>query len=418
MLKTYQCIAITIAMTGFSGLLTACNDGQDESAPTIEQPQTTEPVVITIGNLTDITGVAANGVAGVNLALTDIAKYHNSESLIPGIKFDILTYDGQYDPARTISGYELLKEKGADLIFTPVASVPLTLMSRLVEDEMVLCTVAPSEEAITPPGYVFAPGETLSRYHSYSLLKWLAEEDPDFPSDRPARIGGALWDESHGEAILRGAQEYAEAHPDQYDWTGGYLTNFTFTWSPEVEALKDCDYVIPPVPLQNFVQEYRDAGYTGKFIGTHSHMGMLGLIRDADVWDEIDGMIISRTSPWWNESSALTDLSKQLLYTYHQDEADEIILKSGGAYLATTSFFVLFELIADTVDMTGPDNFSSKELYDVAQSFSMTVDENLTHSFTETKRTSADYIGFYQVDADEEDLFKAGEEWYPIVTVP
>jgi hypothetical protein len=156
------------------------------------------------------------------MALEDTAEYYTENNLIPGVEFEVVTYDGQYDPSRDIPGYEWLKERGADFIFSPVGATAVTLKPFLEEDKMVLFMMAPHEDAFAPPGWVFAPGNSLFNEQMYTLLKWVAENDPDFPQDRPAKIGAAFWNESTGLAMLDGAEKYAEAHPEQYSWEGHY----------------------------------------------------------------------------------------------------------------------------------------------------------------------------------------------------
>ena len=223
-----------------------------------------EDVVITIGNLTDMTGVASSALNTITMVLEDVVRYYNDQNLIPGITLEVINYDGGYDPALDLAGYEELKAQGADLIFSPVTSAGATLKPYLETDQMVLFTVTPTEEALTPPGNAFCPGNTSAKYASFTLLKWIAENDPYFPEGRPARVGGAYWAEAYAEELLAGAEAYAKANSDKYEWMGGYLTDFTFTWAYEVESLSDCDYLFPPVPVNQFAKEYRGAGNTVK----------------------------------------------------------------------------------------------------------------------------------------------------------
>ncbi|NQT73659.1 MAG: hypothetical protein HQ553_12960 [Chloroflexi bacterium] len=285
------------------------------------------------------------------------------------------------------------------------------------KDEMVLFAWAPTKEAVSPPGYVFSPCNTLSEYTSYTLLKYVAENDPDFPKDRPAIIGGAYWAETHGSGILTGAQAYAEAHPDQYEWEAGYLVNFGFNWATEVEGLKDCDYVLPPVIMTYFVDQYRNAGYTAKFLATEAQLAFLDQIDESDLWDELDGAIFIRTSRWWNEDDEIVNLSKRLLQENHSGEA-ESIMRDGIGYLFVNGAVVLLNIISDTVEAVGPENFNSQALYDIAESFSFTIDGIERDSFSKTKRTSLNYLGIYEARGAEKNIFRSDPEWYPIIYEP
>ena len=412
-------IGMTVALLLLS-LSVGCDNGDETSISSTPSPTDTiktEPRKMTIGLFTDITGPAARPMAVMTMAIEDMLDYYNEQNLIPGVELDVISYDGQYDPSRDIPGYELLKEKDVDFMASVFAGTGETLKSRLNEDQMMLFLIGASREAVEPPGYVLGVGQTFWEYHSYTLLKWIAENDPDFPTGRPARIGGAFWAEPAGEGILAGAEEYTEAHPDQYEWVGGYTTNFSFVWGPEVEALKDCDYVFPPHMMDRFVIEYRNSGYTAKFIGTDLHLALLGMVYDADLWDDLDGMIVVRTNRWWNEEGELIDLTKKLLYENHPDTAEQI-MRDGNGYLGTQQILVMLELIADAAEAVGTENLNSQAVFDAAKSFSLTIDGIELNSFNETKRTSLNYFKVYEARVAEEDLFSLSPEWIPVVREP
>jgi len=415
-------------------LLSACSDNDDKESPPpssnptslptnspIAQltsvPTEREDTVITIGNLTDKTGPGAIAFALIDMALDDMVAYYNDNNLIPGVRLEAVSYDGAFDPANDIPGYEWLRGKGADVIFTAMPSPSVTLPPRANDDNLMMFALAPSREMADPPGYVFSPGTMLIEHQSYSILNWIAENDPNFPQDRPAKVGGAMWIMPYTEAILRGAEEYADAHPDQYDWVAGHLTNYVFTWEPEVADLKDCDYVIPPTLMQNFVKEYRDLDYTAQFIGGGIHTSFFGKIDQGDYWDEVDGMRILMPHRWWNENDEKIDLYKQILMETHPDDAEEIMRTSNG-YLAADGIYIMLQLIAATVESVGPENFSSENLYNTATSFSLESDGVVLDSFTNTKRLSRNYFGMYELRADEKDMFRIDEAWLPVVEAP
>lgn len=319
--------------------LAACAGGEEEEPPplarpmaTVEEPAEipTEPVVITIGNLTDLTGPGASGLTPVNMALKDLTAHYNEQDLIPGVRFKVIAYDGQWDPARDMPGYEWLREKGADLIITPSTTVPITLKPRVDSDEVVLFALATNKDAFLPPGYVFNLGVD-PQYQGYTTLKWIAENDWDYSTKGPAKVGGAGWSQPYSEGFLAAMEEYCLVHPDQFEWEGGYLTNFSFAWGSEVEALRDCDYVYPGMVMMNFVREYRAAGSTeAKFVGSDPQAAFFGQVDDAELWDEIDGMLFLKSSRWWNEECEMVSLAKQLLHAYHPDEMQRSSARVSG----------------------------------------------------------------------------------------
>ena len=150
-----------------------------------------------------------------------------------------------------------------------------------------------------------------------------------------------------------------------------------------MEGLKDCDYVLLPVPMNTFVEQYRGAGYEGKFIGTEAHLAFMSMVDAADQWDELDGMLFIKPNGWWNDEGEIIELTKELLYDNHPADADEI-MRSGCGYQAVYGVYAILELVADTVEEVGAHNFSSQALYENAMSFSMEV-EGCSFSFDEDK---------------------------------
>ncbi|NQT74714.1 MAG: ABC transporter substrate-binding protein [Chloroflexi bacterium] len=398
--------------------LGACGDDKEEK-PTLDptsSPGPVEDVVITIGNLSDLTGPSASAQNLINLALDDLVDYFNEENLIPGVELEVITYDGQFDPSKDIPGYEWLKERGADLIWTGVPGTPVTLQSRVDKDQVPLFAASIDLDEVVPSGYVFGPS-TPPRHEALTLIKWIAENDWDYESKGPAKIGGAGWDEVYTKEFFDAMKDYAEAHPEQFEYVGGYLTNFSFIWGPEVEALKDCDYVFPSTVLVSFVKEYRNAGYDAKFIGTFTHAAFFGPMSDAKLWDEIDGMLFLGSTQWWNEEGTLIDLTKRLLYENHPDNAEEII-RGGVGYKAMGNLYQVLDIIKKAAETVGPENLDSQAIYDAAESYTLTVDGIPRFSFSSTKRYSTDYYTVYEAGGAEEDIFRIEPEWLPAVMEP
>lgn len=412
-------ISILLIPVLASLLLIGCgNGGNGTKAPaaTDTTPEPTGLKLITIGNLTDKTGVASTAMNVITMALEDMVAYYNEQALIPGVKLKVISYDGGYDPAKNIPGYEWLRERGADLIFDPVPESVETLKERGNNDQMVIFGMTASREGFLPPGYTFC-GSALSDNLAYTFLKWIAENDPDFPKDRPAKIGAAGWTSALLEDYMDGIKAYAKAHPDQYEWVGGFVRDFGFSWTTEVQLLKDCDYVYPPMaPIATFTREYRDAGYKAKFIGGDPHAAFMGTIRDARLWDELDGMLFIKECRWWNEEGELVNLTKELLQKNHPGSAQEI-MRDGVGYFATLHVWITLEIIKAAVEAVGPENFNSQALYDAAQSTVLQID-GVQYSFSPEKRYAPDHVGIYELRADGQDLFRVEPECLQILYSP
>lgn len=400
-------------------LLVACGGGDDDTDDATKPSDTSdspEDVTITIGNLSDFTGVAAAGMASINLGINDLVDYYNENNLIPGVKIKVVEYDGQFDPSRDIPGWRWLIEKGSDLIFTPVPPAVVTLQPVADREEVVLFTATAGLETLDPPGYLFSLG-TIPQWEAYTLLKWIAENDWDYQTKGPAKIGGAAWDEPLVQQFFDAMEDYADAHPDQFEFIGGYYAPFgTFMWGPEVEALKDGDYVYGCTAcLSGFAREFRNVGGEGKLIGDGPHAAFMGLIDDANAWDEIDGMLFVMATKWWNDEGELIKLTKDILYENHPGSAEDII-RSGTGYLAMYVPYILLNIIADAAEAVGPENIDSQAIYQAAESFSLVVDDVELYSFIDNRSVSS-YYRIMEARETERDLFSISD-WLPLVTEP
>lgn len=376
-----------------------------------------QETVITIGYLTDLTGPAANIMAKQRMALHDLVKYFNEANLIPGVELEVVTYDGQLDPSRDIPGYEWLKERGADVIYTDVPDTPLTLKSIVEKDKTPLFAASGYEQMLDPPGYVFVIG-TIPEYQAYTILDWIARNDWDYESNGPAKIGGASWPDSYSRSFMTAMQEYSMANPDQFEWVGGYLANFTFTWGAEVEALKDSDYVFPCVMPIAFMKEYTIANGAAKFVGADVHLSFLDMIAEAAMWDEIDGMLFIGSRYWWNDDERLVGVARELLQENHPEEAGESTQWGAGYVAMSATLSPMLDIIADTVEAVGAQNFSSQALYDAATSFCVEIDGTEVMAFTKTRRYSLSGYTVYEASTEDEAVIRAAEDWVPVLVEP
>ncbi len=405
-------------------LLTACNCDDDNGVktpggtPTITVPK--DEVTITIGAIMDLTGVAAAGMDKILMAAEDLAAYYNDENLIPGVTLKVIHYDNQYDPAKDVPGYNRLISQGADVIFGAVSSTAIVLKPMCERDKIAMFTVAPNLESFVPPGWVFAAGQTAVDWEMQTLMKWIADNDWDWQTKGPAKVGAAMWKESYGEGCMNGLKAYCNAHPEQFELTDVFLTDMKFSWKTEVEELRDCDYVLPPVPMNQFAKEYEQQGYETIYLGTDAHLAFLDMITQQGLWDALDGMLVIKVAQWWTDSGAVMDMTDTMLQRYRPGE-EEDIKEAGIAYLASQQLYVMYELIRDTVERYGAENFSSELLYKNAQSFSITVD-GCPHSYAPDKRTSNDKLTVYRIDGSATDIldkmYRAEPDWIPIVYEP
>jgi len=385
-------------------------------------PPPAQDVKLQIGIISDLTGPAAQALIVVDQALADAVRYFEEENLVSGVDLEIIIYDGQYDPSRDIPGYHWLRERGADVIFTIFNSTGIALKDLAAEDEVVCFSLTTSPEMIDPPGWIFTLNVTGEPY-KFTLLKWIEANDPDFPKDRPARIGAVGMQDPYVITQQEGIKQYCEAHPDKWEWVSGHLVDWsTITFGPEVEALKNCDYVMPPstgFAVPNFIKEYSTAGYTAKFIGDDAQMAYLGMMEAGAGWDAFDGMIISLLNGWWTDDYELPSLARRLTNEYHTAKEVESLRWAGINYIgAFMQHYAWLSILAKTLEDVGPENFSSQALYDTATSFSMTFGGGAEWNFTDTKRTAWNACGIYAASAEIEDLVRIDPDWQPFIYEP
>ncbi len=421
-------IISVVVLLGLS-LVAGCGGSGESSPQPIVQPTDTpgsgqtppppppEDVVITIGNLTDLTGVSANAQIIINDAMEDLVNHYNDNNLIPGIELEIETFDGQFDPSNDIPGYEWLRERGADLLVSCVPPTPVSLKPVVDEDQFVMFVPAGNLDELMPPGYVFSLG-IVPEHCGYTLAKWISENHWDYKTKGPAKIGGAAWTDTASMDFLDAVKDYAEMHPDQFEFEGAHLNNFSFVWGPEVEALKDCDYVFMPTPMHAFVKQYYQAGYETTFIGADFQAAFMEMIDKGDLWEEIDGALFIRSSRWWSEEGPIIDLTRDLLFENHSSTEAEEYMRAGTGYLSLCQWYQMLEIIKDAVEAVGPQDFDSEALYNATVSYSETIDGIELYSFDKNKRISPNYYLVQEARAAEGNLFRADPEWLPALTGP
>jgi len=376
-------------------------------------------VTITIGHISDMTGPASTALVPINHAMDDIARYYNEEELIPGVELRVVHYDARYDPSRDIPGWDWVKGKGAKVAVTALPTTAQTLARLTSTEKMPLWAFTPSDPLLASPEWVFLANLPTSALVK-TLLEWISENDPDYPTDRPAKIGSAGWEEPYALDCRNAVRDYAQDHPDKFEWVGGYIAPMgVMTWSGEVAALKDCDYLWPPTTgtgITTFMQEFRNRGYTAKFIGTDSNAAYRGLIVDSVGYEAVDGMLLSLPTRWWNETGEVINLAKQLLNRYHSAEAADIIYAGIGYCGGFHQGYAFYQILEEAINQVGAENFDGQAFYDTAIDFTMTTWEGYeTWGFSQTKRYTWDYVGIYEYSAAEEDIVRKVTEWLPAV---
>jgi ABC-type branched-subunit amino acid transport system substrate-binding protein len=377
-----------------------------------------EPVTITIGELTGLTGIASSALIPVHYAMMDVARYYNDEKLIPGVKIKVVAYDNKSDPARDVPGYAWCKERGAELIIAPLSTTAEILTHFAEKDKLPIMALASTMLAIEPPGWVFNTS-CPPRYETNTLLRWVSEEHWDYTKGIH-KFGLVGWNLPNVVEIETAIKEYCQAYPDKFEWVGSFLAPAgTMAWSSQVEELKDCDYICTTgSPMATFMKQFQSAGYSATFLGVSAASAYRSSLVDELGYEALDGTLFANESLWWNESTPIVDLAKELLYRYHDSSEAEEIMNAGSGYVgATQQMVAVLEILSQAVAEVGAENFNSQAYYDAALKYKTegSMWEGYPQwGFSQTKRYLTDHMVIYEFSAEAQDLVRVSG-WVPLV---
>jgi hypothetical protein len=378
---------------------------------------------ITIGFMSDLTGYTSGAVYNIYYGFGDLVRYYNDEGLIPGVKLNLVTWDTNFSAARTVPGYDWLKDKGADLIVTVLGQDGDALKSFADRDKFPLFSFTTTTNMIEPPGWVFT-FSCRNEFEMVTLLKWISEEQWDYSQGIP-KVGFLGQSEPLNIGIEKGMREYCQAHPDKFDYVRGILvpTSQT-TFIGEVPQLKDCDYICAySLAGISFIRDYRDRGYSrATFLDPSSFPSFEGLVLDNLGWEAIDGMLTATSSLTWTETEphAMQDLARQLLDRYRHSQAQGLIRQGTGYFAAgVISGSAMLTILGNAIEAVGgAENLSSQAIYDAAVAYKTggTLWQGFPEwGFSQTKRYLYDDARIYEWNATQEDIVRV-QDWIPLVT--
>jgi ABC-type branched-subunit amino acid transport system substrate-binding protein len=380
-------------------------------------------VTITIGEITDLTGPASAAAIWSHMTAVDMVRYWNDENIISGVNLKLATWDERFDPSRDMPGYDWLRERGADVIYSLVANFCEALKPFAERDKTVICSSGATSPMIEPPGWVFAFSPTYAM-DIKTLLKWLSENDWDYSKGVP-KLGLPGWNEPIEVDMNKAIEQYCQDYPGKFDYVGASLAPVgSMMWYGQVQEMKDCDYVVLASGVYgSFVEQFQGAGYTAKLVGPMAVAAFRGLLVDTLGWESLlDGMISTQVNPWWGEGDSypFIKLAEDILHRYHSDsEADEIIYRGGCSYLGTgQTLYAILEVVKAAVEKVGAENFDGQAYYNVALNYKLSgpVWKGYPQwGFSQTKRCWQDDEMIYRWSAEAKDLVRLSN-FVPLVT--
>ncbi len=401
------CIALFLILILGSTAGLGCAGGEEEKT------------TIIIGNLTDLTGVAAPALEPMTWALEDVVKDINEREPIPGVRLEVVNYDTAFNPARFLTGYDYLKGKGAEVIISVFNDASEALKARAAEDKIALLGMATSVPMVDPAGWVFA-FSAPTRWAIKSMLQWVSD-DWDYPGKgRKPTLATVGWNDSWGQDNALGAEQFCQDNPDLFEYVGTFLSpvGFQGPWTGDIAKTKNVDYInvaangsLMPA---TFWKQYRDAGGTGTNIDTEAQSAYVGFITDYCGWNYLDGKLNVQCWGWWNVEWDETEYIKDLVEKYRPDKAASVI-KAGMGYLGGGAMqrFAL-DIVLAAIEEVGADNFDGQAFYDTAVNY-MEDWAGSQRGFTATRRHAVDDCCVLEWSAADKDLKLISDIWVPLI---
>ncbi|MFC1999900.1 ABC transporter substrate-binding protein [Chloroflexota bacterium] len=376
-------------------------------------------VVITIGEMNDLSGPASPACIGPHRALGDLIEYYNENEFIPGVELKHIFYDTKYDASREIPGYEWLKERGADAIVAVLYSSAEYTKPFAEEDGIPVFALSSSPPLLEPPfGWTFSiqapPTEEI-----ITVLQHISDNWTDYPTKpKIGWIGVVTGFASQQEAVV---EEYCLANPDKFDWVGAYSTPLsTMSFSGEIAKLKGCDWIglgLVPTAMAAFVSQLRGQGSEAMLFSQEFLLACWGMVVDAVGYEAIDGSLACGLAGWWSDPFPIVEEARARLYEKYPAEAEKIIHEGVGYVGATAMSTFFLEIIRAAVEEVGAENFDGQALYNTARNFSYTFVDFPEWSYSPTRNYPQSDIIIYEVKAAEEDAI-AITGWIPMLPLP
>jgi len=406
--KTLTVVLLVLVLVGTLGVAVGCGGGGGGGAVTIK-----------MGVVTDLTGPASPALRPIVEVYVDTARYYNDHNLIPGVKIKLSMWDTHFDSARIIPGYDWLKEQGAKVIITFIATDAEVLKPFAERDKIPVLTTGEPGSIENPPGWLFATsgfaGEGM-----YTMLKWVWDNEWDH-SKGPAKIGYGGWNTNVDQTKQDAIKNYAAAHPDQFTYVRCSLSpSGTADFTSVAATLKDCDYLSGSAPhIAYLVRDYLATGQTkAKLLDCDGGLSsILAFMVRMNGWQCMDGAISMMQCLGLEERdiSPLTQRMYDMLLRYRtgggdlSKYADHLIYAAAGASATAVAFDILNRCIREV----GAENFSSQAYYDAAIKYQ--TDGELWESypvmgFSQTRRHLGQLFAIWKVNAAEQS-FKWIGEW-------
>jgi hypothetical protein len=394
---------------------------------------------IVIGNVTDLTGAASTALVPLNMGLADMVKEFNAglnpgPKLPAGVQLKVQSYDTALDPSRFLPGYDWVRSKGAQVIFSILSDCSDVLKDPAARDKVPVCGFASDFYQISPPGWVF-DFDSPAQWSTNLIVQWVSDHWDYTAEGRAPTIAIVGWSDAWGAACADGVKAYVQAYPDSFTLTGTYLEPvMTTSWSGVVSKTLDVDYVMLAadggIAPSTFWKQYKDNGGTGINIDSESQSAYAGYITDYCGWADLDGKLNTQGWGLWTLAGTGTvgngtypvvqsdvKYTLDVLTKYHpNDVANQI--KAGMGYMGGASMQLeALKIVVAAINAVGADNFSGQAFYDTATNYSTTWAGN-PMSFSANNRVFVTYQLVDKWDAATKSLIMVSPGWLLVPQIP
>jgi len=166
-----------------------------------------EEQVVEIGFMAGLTGPAAAASQYAFRTSVDYTKYFNEEGGIPGITAKLTWADTAYKLDQAVSTYRRWTERGLPIFILVLMEETTVLSPMAAKDELPYITLAQSEGAMYPPGWVYSIYPTEAERFSV-WCDWILE---NWQEDRPPRVAFMGADMAYGREPEGQGTKYAES---------------------------------------------------------------------------------------------------------------------------------------------------------------------------------------------------------------
>ncbi len=370
--------------------------------------------------LIPLSGSAATGYAIIPAMGEALINYIEDNDPIPGVKLELLPYDTKLDTSEAIPGYEYLVSQGALFVANTDSETANTLKSRVDEDKFPIFMTAGSTEATSNPGYVFCiPMDYYDQIQP--IMEWIMDNWDYETMERKPKVGLFGWNMGYGIDRKNSMEDYTAAYPDKFDYVGAQMAPYgTTSWTTEVEALKDCDYIIHGAFASGaaaFMATMRANGYTTpKFCMIGPDTGFMSIYLDTPGKEALDGSLWAADAGYWkSDISEIADITRDLLDDYFTgDLASQKAWIEGGGMpslpTVTIGWLVVIETIREAVSQVDdPADITGELIHDVAETMMFSYDGWPTLNYSETLRALLIYEKVYEYSATADDWHPAGD---------